>query len=227
MIKCLLIIPFPESSLNEEAGKLFMEDYEKYFKIASIFTSVHAVSKESGNKEDLKPIFYNNSNMSSGSFYDRSHLSNNNFIFNQEKLMATPTDSNSGNEVIDAPFNYSLLRHSRSVNVKSSSQMSQLLTLKRNQDNFENSNNRKFSQLDSNIEANKSEIKSCQKPNINHLPFIMRSNSITQTENENIMNHGNSFVNSQNTNNSGFSYASLNPTPKSKKDEIKKWLSRI
>lgn len=27
VIKCLLIVPFPESSLNEEAGKLFMEDF--------------------------------------------------------------------------------------------------------------------------------------------------------------------------------------------------------
>jgi len=27
IIRCLLIVPFPESSLNEEAGKQFMEDY--------------------------------------------------------------------------------------------------------------------------------------------------------------------------------------------------------
>ena len=26
-IKCLLIVPFPESALNEEAGRLFMENY--------------------------------------------------------------------------------------------------------------------------------------------------------------------------------------------------------
>jgi len=30
VIKCLLIVPFPESALNDEAGKLFMEDYEEY-----------------------------------------------------------------------------------------------------------------------------------------------------------------------------------------------------
>lgn len=28
VIKCLLIVPFPESALNEEAGKMFMEDYD-------------------------------------------------------------------------------------------------------------------------------------------------------------------------------------------------------
>lgn len=30
VVKCLLINPFPESSLNDEAGKLFMEDYEEF-----------------------------------------------------------------------------------------------------------------------------------------------------------------------------------------------------
>ena len=34
MVRCLLINPFPESALNEEAGKLFMEDYQSYFKKA-------------------------------------------------------------------------------------------------------------------------------------------------------------------------------------------------
>ena len=36
VIRCLLIIPFPQSALNEEAGKLFMEDYSQFFKIAKI-----------------------------------------------------------------------------------------------------------------------------------------------------------------------------------------------
>jgi ubiquitin-conjugating enzyme E2 S len=39
-------VPFPESSLNEEAGKLFMEDYESYFKHAKLITELHAVPKE-------------------------------------------------------------------------------------------------------------------------------------------------------------------------------------
>ena len=38
VIRCLLIIPFPESSLNEEAGKLFMEDYNEYFRKAAFMT---------------------------------------------------------------------------------------------------------------------------------------------------------------------------------------------
>ena len=53
VIKCLLIIPFPQSALNEEAGKLFMEDYNQFFKIAQIFTSIHAKSNNNNSKEKI------------------------------------------------------------------------------------------------------------------------------------------------------------------------------
>lgn len=38
----MLINPFPESALNDDAGKLFMEDYQAYFKKAQMITEVHA-----------------------------------------------------------------------------------------------------------------------------------------------------------------------------------------
>ena len=44
VIRCLLIVPFPESSLNDEAGKLFMESYEEFARRAKIMTEVHAIS---------------------------------------------------------------------------------------------------------------------------------------------------------------------------------------
>jgi ubiquitin-conjugating enzyme E2 S len=44
-IKCLLIVPNPESALNEEAGKLLLEKYEDYFKHAKLMTSIHATNK--------------------------------------------------------------------------------------------------------------------------------------------------------------------------------------
>jgi ubiquitin-conjugating enzyme E2 S len=47
VIRCLLIVPFPESSLNDEAGKLFMESYDEYFRRAKLMTSVHALKKTS------------------------------------------------------------------------------------------------------------------------------------------------------------------------------------
>lgn len=41
VIRCLLIVPFPESSLNDEAGKLFMESYEEYARRAKLLAKVH------------------------------------------------------------------------------------------------------------------------------------------------------------------------------------------
>ena len=43
VIRCLLIVPFPESSLNDEAGKLFMDSYEEFSSRARIMTNVHAL----------------------------------------------------------------------------------------------------------------------------------------------------------------------------------------
>ncbi|KAI8369250.1 ubiquitin-conjugating enzyme/RWD-like protein [Radiomyces spectabilis] len=41
-IKCLLIVPNPESALNEEAGKLLLEHYNDYARRARLYTSIHA-----------------------------------------------------------------------------------------------------------------------------------------------------------------------------------------
>lgn len=41
-IRCLLICPFAESALNEEAGKLLLEDYDAYARHAALITSIHA-----------------------------------------------------------------------------------------------------------------------------------------------------------------------------------------
>ena len=41
-VKCLLIYPNPESALNEEAGKLLLENYNSYCSRARLITSVHA-----------------------------------------------------------------------------------------------------------------------------------------------------------------------------------------
>lgn len=43
VIRCLLVEPFPESALNEQAGKMLMEDYEAYAKHARLYTSIHAL----------------------------------------------------------------------------------------------------------------------------------------------------------------------------------------
>jgi ubiquitin-conjugating enzyme E2 S len=50
VIRCLLLEPFPESSLNEEAGKLFMESYQEYFKRTKLHADIH------GRVTSIKPI---------------------------------------------------------------------------------------------------------------------------------------------------------------------------
>ncbi|CAJ2671903.1 ubiquitin-conjugating enzyme E2 22 [Trifolium pratense] len=45
VVRCLLIEPFPESALNEQAGKLLLEDYEQYARHARLYTGIHAKPK--------------------------------------------------------------------------------------------------------------------------------------------------------------------------------------
>lgn len=42
IVRCLLIQPFPDSALNEEAGKLLLEDYAEYAKHARLMAAIHA-----------------------------------------------------------------------------------------------------------------------------------------------------------------------------------------
>jgi len=50
-VKCLLIAPNPESALNEEAGKLLLEQYDTYSSRAKLYTEIHARSSA---KEERK-----------------------------------------------------------------------------------------------------------------------------------------------------------------------------
>lgn len=52
-IKCLLIHPNPESALNEEAGRLLLENYEEYAARARLLTEIHggASGSSSGRAE--------------------------------------------------------------------------------------------------------------------------------------------------------------------------------
>lgn len=44
-VKCLLIYPNPESALDEEAGRLLLENYDDYCSRAKLMTSVHATPR--------------------------------------------------------------------------------------------------------------------------------------------------------------------------------------
>lgn len=43
VVRCLLIEPFAESALNEEAGRLLLEDYDVFCKQAKLMTQIHAM----------------------------------------------------------------------------------------------------------------------------------------------------------------------------------------
>lgn len=46
VIRCLLIEPFPESALNEQAGKMLLENYDEYARHARIYTGIHALKSK-------------------------------------------------------------------------------------------------------------------------------------------------------------------------------------
>lgn len=50
-VKCLLIVPNPESALNAEAGKMLLEQYDDYFTRAKMFTEIHAKPPRSQKEE--------------------------------------------------------------------------------------------------------------------------------------------------------------------------------
>lgn len=53
VIRCLLIVPFPESSLNDEAGKLFMDSYSEFERRARLMTDVHAIDESEENDDEV------------------------------------------------------------------------------------------------------------------------------------------------------------------------------
>ncbi|XP_011145474.1 ubiquitin-conjugating enzyme E2 S [Harpegnathos saltator] len=53
-VKCLLIVPNPESALNEEAGKLLLESHDEYAERAKMMTEIHAQGGGKGSKVGLE-----------------------------------------------------------------------------------------------------------------------------------------------------------------------------
>ena len=55
VIRCLLVEPYPESALNEDAGKLLLEDYANYAEHARLMTSIHACPAIPVISDDAQP----------------------------------------------------------------------------------------------------------------------------------------------------------------------------
>lgn len=73
VIRCLLIEPYPESALNEEAGKALLEDYAEYERYAKLMTSLHAQPPSA--KRPHGPLTASGANAASSSSHagDGSH----------------------------------------------------------------------------------------------------------------------------------------------------------
>ena len=83
VIKCLLIVPFPQSALNEDAGKIFMEDYAEYYKIAKIYTNIYAIKPNNNNNNSNNII--NNNNKENMNILEPKNNDNFNINNNQYK----------------------------------------------------------------------------------------------------------------------------------------------
>ena len=54
-IRCLLINPNAESALNEEAGKLLLDDYQEFANRARLMTNIYASKNKTDTKENNQP----------------------------------------------------------------------------------------------------------------------------------------------------------------------------
>ena len=68
----MLIVPNPESALNEEAGKLLLEHYDDYCARAKLYTDIHAKPSESSSSSAKTAP---NSSLASSNLQTNSELS--------------------------------------------------------------------------------------------------------------------------------------------------------
>lgn len=105
-VKCLLIVPNPESALNEEAGKLLLEDYEEYFSRAKLYTEVHARNKPFISQQGSSSLTATTTNDNLVNFNSTSNA-NNTSNSTTQPLDSNKTIANGGNvnnnSTIDEP----------------------------------------------------------------------------------------------------------------------------
>ena len=218
VIKCLLIVPFPESSLNEEAGKVFMENYKEYFNIAQMYTKIYAMKKNNNlnsnnsisNNNNNNNYSFNNDNLieesNSNCFCDSFNNNNckNNFGNNEmnSNIEQEKENINSGDFGILINRNYSLSDKNLNSFLRTNSSNIG--------NNFNNISNSIFQSI--NFDLNNGE-----KPKLNYLPFIRASSFDHNNNNSN----NNNLIQRSNT-------VNINePVKRNNKEEINKWLLRI
>ena len=238
VIKCLLIVPFPQSALNEEAGKLFMENYDEYFKIAKMYTNIYAM-KNSNN------IFTNNNlntneikekNNDDIEMEDRCEKDNNMMLNNISNYSQSEMKIN--RNMIDDDINLDIIRR-RSEIPRSNYNLNNLnyncndfinICDNETKKNYNNNNCIYNNNCTDNININNHNIfsnyqninnqslSSKEKPNLSFLP-LMQANQIKN--NNNFFGFHRSFtdnnISSNNRNGNGYNNS----------QEINKWIMRI
>ena len=227
IIKCLLIIPFPQSALNEEAGKLFMENYEEYFKIAKMHTKIYAMKN---NKNIL--IQNNNTNddidMNDECEKNEEMISDdfNNYSQSEMKIKRDLFQNDIELEIIrrrsEIPRSNYNLNYNCNINMDDKCNDE----TKRN-NNFINNNNCSNNNFINNVNINNNIFSNYQnnqcfsskeKPNLSFLP-LMQATQIKN--NNNIFGYHRSFTDNNIT------YNNRNGNGYNNSQEINKWIMRI
>ena len=244
VIKCLLIVPFPQSALNEEAGKLFMENYDEYFKVAKMFTKIYAMKNIDKNEQNVPNSVKINSLDDDIDMEDRCEKENDmskRSYFTQSEMMIKRELFNMDNNDINLDIirrrseiprcHYNIDNINLNYNCLDANDIRCNDKTKRN-NNFININNNNFinnMNNDMNINNmnntffnyqnnNKQCFSSKEKPNLSFLP-LMQANQIKN--NNNIFGYHRSFtdINISTNNRIGNGY--------NNSQEINKWIMRI
>ena len=245
IIKCLLIIPFPQSALNEEAGKLFMENYEEYFKIAKMYTNIYAMKNNNNqNIFEQKIININENNDDDIDMEDNSEKINEMNRDINVNNMSTNCNYSQSEMKINGNNSYGNIEHDivrrRSEIPRSNYNLNNINYFIANNDmnkyndetkrnnNFmckgiNNCDNNNFINNINSINVSNNLFSNCisskEKPNLSFLP-LMQSNQIKN--NNNIFGYHRSFtdINISNNNRIGNGY-------NNNSKEINKWIMRI
>ena len=241
VIKCLLIIPFPQSALNEEAGKLFMENYDEYFKIAKMYTNIYAMKNSNNNvNNNLNTNGIKENNNDDVEMDDECEKDNNMILNNINNYSQSEMKIN--RNMIDYDINLDVMRR-RSEIPRSNYNLNNLNyncndfanqcdnETKRNcyNNNFiynnncanninVNINNNNYNFFSNHQGIDKQYFSSKEKPNLSFLP-LMQANQIKN--NNNIFGYHRSFTDNN------ISYNNRNGNGYNNSQEINKWIMRI
>ena len=235
VIKCLLIVPFPQSALNEEAGKLFMENYDEYFKIAKMYTNIYAM-KNNGNSNVTNNNNDDDIEMEDKCEKDNIEMRNNMSIYSQSEMKVNRNmmDNDINLDIIrrrsEIPrSNYNLNNLNYNCNINNN--LCDNETKKIYNNNYIYNNNCANNNINiNNINVNSNNIfsnyqninsqcfSSKEKPNLSFLP-LMQANQIKN--NNNIFGYHRSFTDNN------ISYNNRNGNGYNNSQEINKWIMRI